>query len=207
MGNVKVWDSNTGTQISSFHAHGADVLCLAVSPVSRCLFRPTSERRVCRSFSFFFEADALSLPFPSGPPIDLHLRNRSKNRPILPRSRPFLPPLLHLQILNHPQMDPIHLSTSPHSRSPLPRHLPSFLPRPFSHHLHRLANSSHPRLRRSRHLHRNDSLLNTWIEERWLAQPSRFPFLQRSEFVVVDDLGRGVLQEDGWVEWSGCGDD
>lgn len=35
MGNVKIWDSNTGTQISSFHAHGADVLCLAISPVSR----------------------------------------------------------------------------------------------------------------------------------------------------------------------------
>jgi WD40 repeat protein len=35
LGMVKFWDSNTATQISSFHAHGADVLTLAVSPVRR----------------------------------------------------------------------------------------------------------------------------------------------------------------------------
>lgn len=34
MGIVKFWDSKTCTQLNSFQAHGADVLCLSVSPVS-----------------------------------------------------------------------------------------------------------------------------------------------------------------------------
>ena len=34
MGIVKFWDSKTCTQLNTFQAHGADVLCLAVSPVS-----------------------------------------------------------------------------------------------------------------------------------------------------------------------------
>ncbi len=33
MGNVKFWDSRTCTQLYTFTAHGADVLCMAVSPV------------------------------------------------------------------------------------------------------------------------------------------------------------------------------
>ena len=34
MGIVKFWDSKTCTQMSTFQAHGADVLCLCISPVS-----------------------------------------------------------------------------------------------------------------------------------------------------------------------------
>ena len=34
MGIVKFWDSKTCTQLSTFQAHGADVLCLSVGPVS-----------------------------------------------------------------------------------------------------------------------------------------------------------------------------
>lgn len=34
MGTVKFWDAQTCTQTQSFTAHGADVLCLAISPVS-----------------------------------------------------------------------------------------------------------------------------------------------------------------------------
>ena len=34
MGIVKFWDSKTCTQLSTFQAHGADVLCLSISPVS-----------------------------------------------------------------------------------------------------------------------------------------------------------------------------
>lgn len=40
MGMVKFWDSRTCTQLHSFKAHGADVLCLSVSPVG--LIKPTS---------------------------------------------------------------------------------------------------------------------------------------------------------------------
>ena len=35
LGTVKFWDSRTCTQLQSFQAHGADVLCLTVSPVSQ----------------------------------------------------------------------------------------------------------------------------------------------------------------------------
>jgi hypothetical protein len=31
---VKFWDSRTCTQLQSFEAHGADVLCLVIGPVS-----------------------------------------------------------------------------------------------------------------------------------------------------------------------------
>jgi U3 small nucleolar RNA-associated protein 4 len=34
MGIVKFWDSKTCTQLNSFQAHGADILCLSISPVS-----------------------------------------------------------------------------------------------------------------------------------------------------------------------------
>jgi len=34
MGMVKFWDSRTCTQLHSFQAHGADVLCMTISPVS-----------------------------------------------------------------------------------------------------------------------------------------------------------------------------
>ena len=34
LGMVKFWDSRTCTQLQSFEAHGADVLCLVVGPVS-----------------------------------------------------------------------------------------------------------------------------------------------------------------------------
>lgn len=34
MGQVKFWDGHTCTQMQSFSAHGADVLCLAISSVS-----------------------------------------------------------------------------------------------------------------------------------------------------------------------------
>lgn len=34
MGMVKFWDFQTGTQMQSFQSHGADVLCLAIGPVS-----------------------------------------------------------------------------------------------------------------------------------------------------------------------------
>lgn len=33
LGMVKFWDSRTCTQLQSFEAHGADVLCLVVGPV------------------------------------------------------------------------------------------------------------------------------------------------------------------------------
>ena len=39
MGIVKFWDSKTCTQLSTFQAHGADVLCLCVSPVSSFVLR------------------------------------------------------------------------------------------------------------------------------------------------------------------------
>jgi U3 small nucleolar RNA-associated protein 4 len=35
LGTIKFWDSMTCTQTSSFTAHGADVLCLVIGPVSR----------------------------------------------------------------------------------------------------------------------------------------------------------------------------
>lgn len=50
MGMVKFWDSRTATQLQSFQAHGADVLCLTISPVSLfhftndCLVSPSIER-------------------------------------------------------------------------------------------------------------------------------------------------------------------
>jgi U3 small nucleolar RNA-associated protein 4 len=33
LGMVKFWDSRTCTQLQSFEAHGADVLCLVIGPV------------------------------------------------------------------------------------------------------------------------------------------------------------------------------
>lgn len=33
LGMVKFWDSRTCTQLQSFQGHGADVLCLTISPV------------------------------------------------------------------------------------------------------------------------------------------------------------------------------
>ena len=39
MGIVKFWDSRTCTQLSTFQAHGADVLCLSTGPVSHFVLR------------------------------------------------------------------------------------------------------------------------------------------------------------------------
>ena len=33
LGMVKFWDSRTCTQLQTFKAHGADVLCMAIDPV------------------------------------------------------------------------------------------------------------------------------------------------------------------------------
>jgi U3 small nucleolar RNA-associated protein 4 len=38
LGMVKFWDSRTATQLQSFQAHGADVLCLTVGPVRFFIF-------------------------------------------------------------------------------------------------------------------------------------------------------------------------
>jgi U3 small nucleolar RNA-associated protein 4 len=40
LGMVKFWDSRTCTQLQSFRAHNADVLCLAIGPVSSLLSLP-----------------------------------------------------------------------------------------------------------------------------------------------------------------------
>ena len=40
MGVVKFWDSKTCTQLSTFQAHGADVLCLSTSSVSPFALKP-----------------------------------------------------------------------------------------------------------------------------------------------------------------------
>src|SRR5712691_5750936 len=42
LGMVKFWDSRTCTQLQSFEAHGADILCLVVGPV----------RHACTSYFF-----------------------------------------------------------------------------------------------------------------------------------------------------------
>jgi len=39
MGIVKFWDPRTCTQLSTFQAHGADVLCLSIGPVSPFVLR------------------------------------------------------------------------------------------------------------------------------------------------------------------------
>ena len=44
MGIVKFWDSKTCTQLNTFQAHGADVLCLSISPVSHSPLDRTSVR-------------------------------------------------------------------------------------------------------------------------------------------------------------------
>src|SRR6266498_4953752 len=40
LGMVKFWDSRTCTQLSSFQAHGADVLCMTIGPVIHLCFSP-----------------------------------------------------------------------------------------------------------------------------------------------------------------------
>ena len=47
MGIVKFWDSKTCTQLSTFQAHGADVLCLCTSPVSTSALRQTLDLNTC----------------------------------------------------------------------------------------------------------------------------------------------------------------
>ncbi len=37
LGMVKFWDSRTCTQLQTFEAHGADVLCLVIGPVCNTL--------------------------------------------------------------------------------------------------------------------------------------------------------------------------
>ena len=43
LGMVKFWDSRTCTQLSSFQAHGADVLCMTIGPVIRLFFLSFSQ--------------------------------------------------------------------------------------------------------------------------------------------------------------------
>lgn len=38
LGMVKFWDSRTCTQLQSFNAHGADVLCIAISPEGKAIY-------------------------------------------------------------------------------------------------------------------------------------------------------------------------
>jgi len=84
LGMVKFWDPRTCTQLHSFQAHGADVLCMAISPV--CIPSPLPRRFLIHVASI-------------GRQSRLHCRRRPKNYPILPRQnlqhrkRPILLPM------------------------------------------------------------------------------------------------------------------
>ncbi|KAL5535151.1 UTP4 [Sanghuangporus sanghuang] len=47
LGIVKFWDSRTCTQLHSFPAHGADVLCMAISPDGQSVFTSGVDQKVC----------------------------------------------------------------------------------------------------------------------------------------------------------------
>ena len=49
LGMVKFWDSKTCTQLYSFQAHGADVLCMTIGPVSPFLWHFSSNLSVFRN--------------------------------------------------------------------------------------------------------------------------------------------------------------
>ncbi|KLO20437.1 WD40 repeat-like protein [Schizopora paradoxa] len=48
LGMVKFWDAKTCTQTFSFPAHGADVLCLAISPDGSSVFTSGVDQKVCQ---------------------------------------------------------------------------------------------------------------------------------------------------------------
>lgn len=56
LGNVKFWDSLTGTQLHSFIVHGADVLCLTVGQVCILALRP---RAICVCLPFFQDGNTI----------------------------------------------------------------------------------------------------------------------------------------------------
>lgn len=66
LGTVKFWDSKTCTQLYSFQAHGADVLCMTIAPV--------------RLHPFSVLPAQISK---SGRQSALHFRRRPKDGPIL----------------------------------------------------------------------------------------------------------------------------
>ncbi|KAF8527947.1 WD40 repeat-like protein [Hysterangium stoloniferum] len=45
-GTVKFWDSNTCTQLQSFKAHGADILCLSIGPDMNSVFTSGVDQRI-----------------------------------------------------------------------------------------------------------------------------------------------------------------
>ncbi|KAL5495652.1 UTP4 [Sanghuangporus weigelae] len=47
LGIVKFWDSRTCTQLHSFSAHGADVLCIAINPDGQSVFTSGVDQKVC----------------------------------------------------------------------------------------------------------------------------------------------------------------
>ncbi|KAL5518589.1 UTP4 [Sanghuangporus vaninii] len=47
LGIVKFWDSRTCTQLHSFPAHGADVLCMTISPDGQSVFTSGVDQKVC----------------------------------------------------------------------------------------------------------------------------------------------------------------
>ncbi|KAL5534622.1 hypothetical protein ACEPAG_1085 [Sanghuangporus baumii] len=47
LGIVRFWDSRTCTQLHSFPAHGADVLCTAISPDGQSVFTSGVDQKVC----------------------------------------------------------------------------------------------------------------------------------------------------------------
>lgn len=48
MGNVVFWDSKMGTQIQSFRAHRADILCLTVSPDGKAVYSSGADQRIAQ---------------------------------------------------------------------------------------------------------------------------------------------------------------
>ncbi|KZP32200.1 hypothetical protein FIBSPDRAFT_723294 [Athelia psychrophila] len=46
MGTVKFWDAQTCTQMQSFTAHGADVLCLAISPEGKTVYTSGVDQKI-----------------------------------------------------------------------------------------------------------------------------------------------------------------
>lgn len=46
LGMVKFWDSRTGTQLQSFQAHGADVLCMTINPEGTAVYTSGVDQKV-----------------------------------------------------------------------------------------------------------------------------------------------------------------
>lgn len=51
MGMVKFWDANTSTQLQSFTAHGADILCLEIGPTGNAVYTSGVDQRVVEFLS------------------------------------------------------------------------------------------------------------------------------------------------------------